>query len=437
MSDDPRNEMKNVTSISTSKWLGLLMMLSFFGGFGYWAATAELSGAVVATGWVTKEGQTQSITHERGGVISKISVVEGQKVEKGDTLVLIEDADRISEKKQLETQLAYLIVRERRLVAEEAGEAFEETEASDLAKGAGDEEYLLSFVRDQVREYDMRKRLREREKSVLIRQKDTLNQELQSLEPELDAMQSWLSILKEQVEMRETLHEKGAISKIAMQETKKDFAEVTSDYHKIKSRSETIPLRLAEIDSRLQLISDEFSEKLAKELASLRSEKLTLQKRLEGVENAVARIELIAPTSGIINKLHVNTIGSAVAAFRPIVEIVPERNPIIVEVEVQPADIEQISLGQQAKLMLSAYDPAQVPPVKAQVKFVSPDRRVHPQSQIPYYVARLELLEEQEVELPEIVPGMPIEAYMETNKRTFLQILFDPITKSLRRSFRS
>ena len=437
MSDDPRKDLQKVTSIRASKWLGLLMMLSFFVGCGYWAATAELSGAVVATGWVTKEGQTQSVTHERGGVISKIAIVEGQKVEKGDILVLIEDADRISEKRQLESQLAYLVVRERRLVAEEEGDVFEETSVSDLMKEARNTTYLSSFIRDQVREYDVRKRLREREEVILIRQRDTLSQELQSLKPELAAMESWVSILEEQVEMRETLHQKGAISKIALQETKKDFAEVTSDYHKIKSKSETLPLRLAEIDSRLQLISDEFKEKLSKELASLRSEKLTLQKRLEGVQSAVARIELTAPASGVINKLHVNTIGSAVAAFRPIVELVPEHNPIVVEVEVNPADIEQISVGQQAKLMLSAYDPAQVPPVKARVKFVSPDRRVHAQTQIPYYVARLELLDEQETSLPEILPGMPIEAYMETNKRTFLQILFEPITKSLRRSFRS
>lgn len=434
---EQKRQLADVTSIRGTKLFGLFLILTFFVGFGYWAITAPLSGAVVASGWVTKEGRTQALIHERGGVIANILVKEGQAVRKGDNLVLIEDSDRRAEKEQIESKIAYLSVREARLMAEEKGETFDPSNiTSQWAERQADQAYD-QFIKDQVKEFAVRADLKTQEAQILQKQRAALSQELKGLEQEVESMEAWRAILKEQVTMRTTLLKKGAVSKVALQETKKDLAEVETAYQKLSGQLETLPYRLSELDARLERIDDDFAEKVARELSQLRSEKITLQKRLNAALTAVARVELVAPTNGIVDKLHINTVGSAVAAFQPIIEIVPEDNPILVEVEVNPADIEQVRIGQKAKLMLSAFDPTEVPPVNAKVKFVSPDRRVNPQTQIAYYVARLELSKQQDHELPQIVPGMPIEAYMETHERTFLQILIDPLTKSLRRSFRS
>ncbi|MCT4656021.1 MAG: HlyD family type I secretion periplasmic adaptor subunit [Cohaesibacter sp.] len=437
ITDKLHNDFRRATSMSSIKIFGILIILFFFVGFGFWATTAPMSGAVIASGWITKEGESQSIIHETGGVISQIRAKEGQQVEKGQILVQIEDADKQAEKKRLETRLASLIVRQSRLMAEEAGEDFKGALGNESRFKQLDATDLATFLNDQLKEYQARQDLLSKEKSILERQKEVLRQEQIGIDLELKSIAEWRNILKNQVSMRQTLLKKGSISKVAVQETKMELAEVSADFQKLQSQYDLIPHRISELDARLGRLVDAFTQDVAHELAEIRTEKLTLEKQLAAADKAVSRINLVSPVSGKINKLHVNTIGSAVAAFQPIVDIVPEDRPIVMEVEVKPSDIEQVQVGQNAKVTLSAFDPSKVPPIVAIVQFVSPDRRIHNQTQIPYFVARLEMKPEPTRTLPQIMPGMPIEAYLETEKRTFLQMLFDPLTKSMRRAFRS
>ncbi|WP_319496831.1 HlyD family type I secretion periplasmic adaptor subunit [uncultured Cohaesibacter sp.] len=423
-----------ILSISRSRLVGVLLLLGFFAGFGYWAASAPLMGAVVATGWVVKEGRTQSITHERGGVVSRIYVQEGQRVQKGEVLALIEDVDRMAEKQKIETRLAFMTVKEARLMAEEQGRPFD---PGDLLAGAEDVALIQQFVRDQRKEFDARHGLQVQQEQILTRQKNALEQELQGLRPEVETMRDWRDILSEQESMRMELLEKGAVSKVALQETRKDLKEVEAEYLSKKAQAEVLPFRIAEVQARLEGLRINFQKDVATELAELRSDKNVEEKGLRAAETAMERIELKAPASGVVDQVHINTIGSAVAAYQPIIEIVPDDNPILVEVEVNPSDVEQIQLDQKAKLALSAYDSTEVPPVEAQVIFVSPNRRVNQQTMRPYFVVRLEIAVSADLELPPILPGMPIEAFIETEPRTFLEILVDPLTKSLRRSFRA
>ena len=194
---------------------------------------------------------------------------------------------------------------------------------------------------------------------------------------------------------------------------------------------------MSEINQRLNQLVDQFNEAVARELAELRSEKLALANELQAARNAVDRVALEAPASGTIDKLHVNTIGSAIAAYQPLVEIVPDQKRLQVEEEVRPADIDQVRVGQNARLSLSAFDPTEFPSVDGRVVFISPDRRMNQRTQRAYFVVRLELLPEQENELPALVPGMPVEAFLETGTRTFFQMVFEPVTKSMQRSFKS
>ncbi|TLP47159.1 HlyD family type I secretion periplasmic adaptor subunit [Cohaesibacter sp. CAU 1516] len=437
MSREPIDDrVADLISFERSKRLGAFLLVAFFVGFGSWASLAPLRGAVIATGHVVKEGDTQTITHESGGVVSRILVREGQTVKKGDPLILIDDVERFAELEQIETQLTYLIVREARLVAEQTDTDFPPTD-HDFAEKALTNDQFQRFVSDQKEEYSVRQRLRAKEEDIVAQQRQALLSELKGLKAEIEAQQSWRSILKEQVETRTKLLKKGAVSKLAVQETKKSFAEVDVAYQKIKGQIDSLPHRIAELDARLAQIGQTFAEQVAKDLSSIRAEKLVLQKKLAAAEKAFARVELVAPKAGIINKLHVNTVGSAVAAFQSIVEIVPEGERLLVEVELNPADIEQVAVGQPAKLVLSAFDASEVQPVNARVDFVSPDRRINQRTQVAYFVARIEVIIDETTMLPDLFPGMPVEAYMQTEERTFLQILLDPLTKSIRRSFRS
>lgn len=434
---DYEKEIQSLSTFRALKVFGGVVIFLFFGVFCVWAGYAPLEGAVIARGTITKEGRTQVVAHERGGVVQSIAVDEGQHVEEGQLLLSIEDSEKKAELAKLETRMAYSAIKELRLEAEEQSGTFDtDTLPAKLEQFAN----LGSFdrlVQDQEKQFTTRQRLKNRERSVLQEQKAILEQQLTGSQAELKALDDWRKILQEQVEMRETLMKKGVVSKVAYQNTLKEFAEVETDYQKLKTQTESLPIQMSEIDQRLNQLVDQFNEAISRELAELRSEKLALANELQAARKAVDRVALEAPASGTIDKLHVNTIGSAIAAYQPLVEIVPDQKRLQIEVEVRPADIDQVRVGQNARLSLSAFDPTEFPAADGRVVFISPDRRINQRTQRPYFVVRLELLAEQDTALPDLVPGMPVEAFLETGTRTFFQMVFEPLTKSMQRSFKS
>ena len=434
---DYEKEIQSLSTFRALKLFGGVVIFLFFGVFCVWAGYAPLEGAVIARGTITKEGRTQVVAHERGGVVQSIAVDEGQHVEEGQLLLSIEDSEKKAELAKLETRMAYSAIKELRLEAEEQSGTFDtDTLPAKLEQFAN----LGSFdrlVQDQEKQFTTRQRLKNRERSVLQEQKAILEQQLTGSQAELKALDDWRKILQEQVEMRETLMKKGVVSKVAYQNTLKEFAEVETDYQKLKTQTESLPIQMSEIDQRLNQLVDQFNEAISRELAELRSEKLALANELQAARKAVDRVALEAPASGTIDKLHVNTIGSAIAAYQPLVEIVPDQKRLQIEVEVRPADIDQVRVGQNARLSLSAFDPTEFPAADGRVVFISPDRRLNQRTQRPYFVVRLELLPEQDTKLPDLVPGMPVEAFLETGTRTFFQMVFEPVTKSMQRSFKS
>ena len=434
---DYEKEIQSLSTFRALKVFGGVVIFLFFGVFCVWAGYAPLEGAIIARGTITKEGRTQVVAHERGGVVQSIAVDEGQHVEEGQLLLSIEDSEKKAELAKLETRMAYSAIKELRLEAEEQRGTFDtDTLPAKLEQYAN----LAAFdrlVQDQEKQFTTRQRLKNRERSVLQEQKAILEQQLTGSQAELKALDDWRKILQEQVEMRETLMKKGVVSKVAYQNTLKEFAEVETDYQKLKTQTESLPIQMSEIDQRLNQLVDQFNETISRELAELRSEKLALANELQAARKAVDRVALQSPASGTIDKLHVNTIGSAIAAYQPLVEIVPDQKRLQIEVEVRPADIDQVRVGQNARLSLSAFDPAEFPAANGRVVFISPDRRINQRTQRPYFVVRLELLPEQDTELPDLVPGMPVEAFLETGTRTFFQMVFEPVTKSMQRSFKS
>ena len=319
-----------------------MVIFLFFGVFCVWAGYAPLEGAIIARGTITKEGRTQVVAHERGGVVQSIAVDEGQHVEEGQLLLSIEDSEKKAELAKLETRMAYSAIKELRLEAEEQRGTFDtDTLPAKLEQYAN----LAAFdrlVQDQEKQFTTRQRLKNRERSVLQEQKAILEQQLTGSQAELKALDDWRKILQEQVEMRETLMKKGVVSKVAYQNTLKEFAEVETDYQKLKTQTESLPIQMSEIDQRLKQLVDQFNEAVSRELAELRSEKLALANELQAARKAVDRVALQSPASGTIDKLHVNTIGSAIAAYQPLVEIVPDQKRLQIEVEVRPADIDQV-----------------------------------------------------------------------------------------------
>ena len=164
-----------------------------------------------------------------------------------------------------------------------------------------------------------------------------------------------------------------------------------------------------------------------------------LEERSSASSDVLTRTLITAPVSGIINNLRYHTKGGVISPGAEILEIIPQDDKLIVEVRVNPQDIDVVTIGLDSKVRLSAYKSKAVPLLKGVVINVSADSFDDEQSGLSFFVARIKIDEDELGKLQKNVrlyPGMPVESYIVTGSRTFLQYLFDPITISMRRAFR-
>lgn len=433
-----------VTGIGGQVVVGMTALSIFLGGFGAWAVTAPLTGAVIASGRITKEGETRVLSHESGGVVMAIHVSEGDHVAKGDVLVEIDNATRRAELEQLQSRQAALEARANRLVAEREGASTFPQKAGLRLSSFDKESGQLSFdamphahlIRDQRDEFLARKAQRRSQTDLLETQRRVLVEELTGLEGEAAALVAQIESLESEIALRRELAREGYARKTELRQFERELSRVLGEQARLETRRMSLPHRLDEVDAKLHQLDQEFQEEIARDLTATRREIAEVRSQLSAAENNVARVAVLASAPGVVDKLHVNTLGSAVQPFVPIVEVVPENEEIVLEVEVSPADIDGIYIGQAARVVLSSFDMEEVRPVAATVSFVSPDRRVGESDGRPFFVARLRLNETQASSVPSLHSGMPVEAYLTTEERTFLQIMMDPFSESLRRAFR-
>ncbi|WP_164305476.1 HlyD family efflux transporter periplasmic adaptor subunit, partial [Streptococcus pneumoniae] len=65
-------------------------------------------------------------------------------------------------------------------------------------------------------------------------------------------------------------------------------------------------------------------------------------------EDTLKRIEIRAPQSGLVHQLAYHTVGGVIPAGQQIMQIVPGDDVLVIEIRIQPQDIEKVAVGQPA-----------------------------------------------------------------------------------------
>lgn len=427
-----------VTSVRSSLLVGALTSAVFLGGFSAWAVSVPLAGAIIAQGSVVTDGSVQVVRHERGGVLSSLLVREGQQVHAGQVLATLSRSDDQAAAEELTMRLAALVAKEARLAREQAqADAFDAAQVllPDLLSQLG-KERMMPLVRDQVQEFTSRRRQQADTAEVLQAQRRALADQRSGTEGELNALRSQQASLAQDISLRRDAIAQGFGRESLLRELERSQDALKGNIDKATALLSSLAHQISEIDSRLMAERSSFQQKVADELAKVRAEKLEATEALLGKQKAVARIDVRAPVDGIVNKLHVNTVGSAVEPFSPMIELVAEEQPLLIEARVHPADIDDIYPEQQARVVMSAFNRRLYDPVSAKVTFVASDARQDRADQEPYYTVRLVVDPADRQALPKILPGMPSEVYLTTHERTFADYIAEPFIQSFQRSFR-
>lgn len=414
--------------------VGLAFGILLLAGVGGWAATAELKGAIIASGAVKVDRDLKAIQHRDGGIVSEIAVREGDAVSAGQVLVRLDDAQTKAELTIVRAQLAELSIKKARLLAERDG--IDAMELPILPDDAG--EHIADVVRGESRLLDGNRRNRKSQSDQLTLSIEQLGEEISGLQEQQAAKAHEIDLVQAEHAKIKGLAEQRLIEGTRIYTSNRELARLTGEKAEIEAGVARAKVRISEI--RLQIISvDEAARTDAQRELSLVEPKLAeLRERAAAIEDRLHRTNIRAPIAGVINELAVNTLGGVITPAEKIVSIVPENAELKIEAKLAPTDIDQVRIGQSAKLRFSAFNQRTTPELDGEVVYVSAATSTDPETGQPHYLAEIRVTEQELTRLGDnaLRPGMPLEVFIATEDRTAISYLAKPLLDQFQRALR-
>jgi len=411
--------------------LGVLVLV-----IGGWSALTSINGAVVAPGVIVVENRPQDVQHLDGGMVAEILVREGNLVSEGDVLVRLDPTQVDASIQILRTRLAEVRALIARLEAERDGLDLVAYPDSVIQTNTPE---VRRAVIGQNRLFAARTAATEGEVSQLGQRVNQLQEQIRGREGLILSSRSQIDLVRDELASLRTLLDRGFVSKTRVLALEREQARLQGDIS--SSRAEIARLESAIGETRVQILQVEKQRQsdILTQLREAQTQDSEVREQLVTADAQGARISVTAPVSGRVLSTAINTIGEVVAPGGLLMQIVPQDEKLLIETQVAPADIDQVYPGQPARVRLSAFNMRSTPELWGEVTATAPDRLIDEVTGVPYFNVRVTISDEELGRLPpnlEMRPGMPAEAFMQTESRSVLSYLIKPAGDALSRGFR-
>lgn len=416
---------------------GLLVIFLFFGVLGIWAVFGKISGAIVSPGKVKIESERKTVQHLEGGIIDSILVREGDKVTAGQTLIVMESIQVDASVEMLRKQLAAQLAAHSRFAAEKRMQ--DEIVWPEELKNLTDVSGFADVLDNEQKIFSARREAIQGQISMLKLQVSQINAQVSGLEEQYRAEESIIGTLNEELRAKRRLYEKRYLEKSQILELERMLASHRGARGNLKQAIAETSQRRDEAHLRIEDIKNRFVEEATSQLGKLDNELLQTREKLRPLKDAKTRLNVVAPVTGKVVGLKVHSKGGVVRPGEPLMDIVPEDNPLIVEAQVPVNKITDVHIGQEAQVQLDAFDVRVTPLIKSKVVHISADRLEErtPTGIMPYYLCYVEIdpkaLQTAHVYLS---PGMPATVFITTKERTILYYMLEPLLKNWDRALR-
>ncbi len=417
---------------------GLAVILLFFGGLVAWSAFLPFSGAVIAPGVVKVSQERQTVQHLEGGIVENILVREGDMVEMGDTLIKLKRPQIDAQVSMIRSQLRTRSASMARLRAESRMADAITWPESLLANRDDDEVAEVMALESDI--FNSRKQALNGRISLHQSQISQLKEQIIGMEEEMAAQKEIMETLDEEIEAKQSLYEADHIDRTQILELKRRQSERKGRVGRLRQDIAEARQKIEELRLRIVSLRDTYIEEAFTELGRVQDTIFELNEKLLPQLDAQSRLTIRAPVSGEVINMHVHSETTGVLQQgQPILDIVPRDAVLIVQARVQPNDITSVREGQNVRVELTAFNRRTTPPLTGYVEHVSGDHitRETPMGEQSFYEARIRI-DESELATGGVYlsPGMPAVSYIETEERTILGYLLEPITEMMDRSLR-
>ncbi|MGR3494681.1 HlyD family type I secretion periplasmic adaptor subunit [Citreimonas sp.] len=421
-------------------FLGIVTLVALLGGFGTWAATTVISGAIVASGAIEVESNRQVIQHPDGGVVAEILVDEGDLVAEGDVLLLLDPTLLESDLTIVEGQLHELMARRARLEAER-DEATTITFDEALLERARTDPEVAGMIDSQRNLFEARAETVARETEQLAKRSEQIEDQVRGIEAQRDSVTEMLDLIEEELNDQQSLLDRGLAQASRVLSLRRERARLAGEAGDLTAQKAQAEGRMTEIDIEILGLRNQRREEAITTLSDLQFRERELAEEARTLRERLSRMAITAPASGVVYDLAVFAPRSVLRAADPVLYLVPQDQPLVIAAQVQPIHIDQLFLDQPVSLRFSSLDQRTTPELTGRVVQISADAFEDERSRQRYYRAKI-VLEEGEIDkLPEgssLIPGMPVETFIRTADRTPLAYLVKPLAdyfaKALRES---
>lgn len=396
-----------------------------------------ISGAVIASGEISTESRAQSIVHPAGGVLSELLVRDGDRVDKGQ--ILLRFATSVTEPgaKFSGENLTALLVRKARLEAEVQGLSAvpapsdltaEQLRQPEVAAALSRERQVLAIKRSELSS----------QLAMIDDQKRQAQAEIAGFRGQISAISRQRALLAPELRGLRNLYQQELVTINRLNEAERNDVTLSSEAATLQTRIRQAEARLVELDNRSRSIREGARTAAGNELNELVLALADSRIREAGASDAFERSVVRAPLGGIIDGLAFATVGSAVPAGQEILRIIPQTQAMVVQVKIAPGEIDQIRVGQSARVRFSGFNQQTTPEVPGKLVFVSADRTEDPRTGAPFYRANVAVdaaAFRRETGL-QISSGMPAEAFITTAPRSLISYIMKPLGDQVTRAFR-
>lgn len=429
LDDTPESESPSSGGVRRSLLIagGLFAVLILLASF------VPMGAAVLGGGQVGLESRVKRIAHPIGGVIAEIAVKNGQHVEKDQLLMRLDDRVSGADATYSGLTVEQLLAQQARLEAERLNsgriifppDLLRSSNAS-ARKAMADESSL--FFQRQREEGLLRSQL-----STRVEQHQ---QEIVGAEAQIASLRRQLTLIEpERAAVRE-LWDKQLVTINRLNQLERTVAELEGNIAALNARIAETRAKITEAQEQSIQLVESRRVKAGTDLSQVNTVLNQQQLRSVAASDQHDRSDIRAPYSGTVEKIAFSAIGDVIRPAEAIMEILPDEDLMIVEVMVDPADIDQVKVGQTAQARFTSYNRGTTPEILGRVTYVATDRSDNPETKTSFFMVRIALdqaaLKRENMALRS---GMPADVHIETGSRSLLSYFFKPLRDQLARAF--
>lgn len=421
-------------SVRLSKWIAFLLLTAVVAGFGF----APIESGTVANGQLIVDGDRQVVQHGEGGLVAEILVKEGGRVAAGDVLLRLDPIQAGAAAGLVASEIYSLRAEEAVRAAEMAGAEQVEFPAYLLSLKSDAE--IAQILSAQEGAFDARRSLAASERRRLAEQLRQIEQSRVSRAAEHQAAMEQAELLATELAGLETLLEKGLTQRPRVLGVERLLSEARGQAVSLEAEMQRLDAEAAETRTRRGQVEANRRAEAADALRTVRADLSAAHDRQAAASDTLKRTEIVAPTSGIVMDIGVNTIGGVIGAGEPLMAIVPQTEGLIIRARISPRDADDVRVGMDATVRFNAGGGRSAHRADGIVETVSADALVDERTGESYFEAQISVAPEAANAIPSelLAPGLPADVLIRTGESTAFRYFLGPIEdvmfKALRES---